>query len=123
MYAAVQFARLHQFEREKVYALANQLLGEQPLSTQIQYFVYWRCTEFLKAYMTEVALTLELIQGTATLVPNRQIDRQHAIVALPYCDLLITDDEDLSKRIARVRGRLRFTTANVLRGEAFIKTL
>jgi hypothetical protein len=53
----------------------------------------------------------------------RLIDRQHAIAALPYCDLLITDDGDLIKRIVRVKTELRFDTASVLRGQAFIDTL
>ena len=77
----------------------------------------------MKAYKTEVAFTLELYATGATLDTNRQIDRQHAIAALPYCDLFITDDGDLIKRIARVKRELRFDTANVLRGQAFIDTL
>jgi hypothetical protein len=123
MYVAVQMARLREIERDKVYALANLMLREQPLSTQIQCFVYWKCTEYLKAYKTEVAFTLELYATGATLGVNRQIDRQHAIAALPYCDLFITDDADLIKRIARVKRELRFETASVLRGQAFIDTL
>jgi hypothetical protein len=123
MYVAVQIARLREIERDKVYALANQMLREQPLSTQIQCFVYWKCTEYLKAYKTEVAFTLELYETGATLGTHRQIDRQHAIAALPYCDLFITDDGDLIKRIARVKRELRFETASVLRGQAFIDTL
>ena len=123
MYAAVQMARLHEIERDKEYALANLMLREQPLSTQIQCFVYWKCTEYLKAYKTEVAFTLELYATGATLDTNRQIDRQHAVAALPYCDLFITDDGDLIKRIVRVKRELRFETASDLRGQAFIDTL
>lgn len=122
-YVAVQMARLHEIQRDRVYALANFMLREQPLSTQIQCFVYWKCTDLLKAYKTEVAFTLELYATGATLDTNRQIDRQHAIAALPYCDLFITDDGDLVKRIARVKPTLRFATATVLRGQEFIGTL
>jgi len=122
-YVAVQLARLHEIERDKVYALANLMLREQPLSTQIQCFVYWKCTEFLKAYKTEGAFTLELYSTGATLDTNRQIDRQHAIAALPYCDMFVTDDGDLIKRIARVKPMLKFDTATVLRGQEFISTL
>jgi hypothetical protein len=99
------------------------MLREQPLSIQIQSFVYWKCTEYLKAYKTEVAFTLELYATGATLDTNRQIDLQHAVAALPYCDLFITDDGDLIKRIARVKRELRFETASVLCGQAFIDTL
>jgi hypothetical protein len=123
MYVAVQMARLYEIERDKVYALANLMLCKQPLSTQIQCFVYWGCTEYLKAYKTEGAFTLELYSTGATLDTNRQIDRQHAIAALPYCDLFITDDGDLIKRIARVKPTLQFDTATVLRGQEFIGTL
>jgi hypothetical protein len=123
MYVAVQFARLHEIVPEKVYALANRFIREEPNSTQIQCFVFWKCTELLKAYKTEVAFTLEFIAGKATLNLNRQIDRQHAVVALPYCDLLVTDDGDLSKRIGRVRGELKFRTASVQTGQEFIDSL
>jgi len=123
MYVAVQLARLHESKPDKVYALANLMLRGQLLSTQIQCFVYWKCTEQLKAYKTEAAFTLELYATGATLDSHRQIDRQHAIAALPYCDLFITDDGDLIKRIARVKRKLKFETASVLRGQAFIDTL
>jgi hypothetical protein len=122
-YVAVQFARLREAEPAKVYALANEFLRTEPNTTQIQCFVFWKCTELLKAYKTEVEFTLEFIAGKAILDTHRQIDRQHAIVALPYCELFVTDDRDLTKRIGRIRGKLKFPTANVLTGQAFIDTL
>jgi hypothetical protein len=122
-YVAIQFARLHEVQPWRVWALAQEIFREGPLSVQIQCFVYWRCTEYLKAYMTEVALTLELYPTGAALSMNRQIDRQHAIMALPYCDVLVTDDKDLRNRIARVKPKLRFKTAEVMRGQDFIDSL
>ena len=119
-YIAVQLARLREIEPDRVYALANQFMRSEPISTQIQCFVFWRCTEFLRAYLTEVAFTLDLYPNKATLDPNRMIDRQHAIVALPYCDALVTDDKDLTRRCERVKQTLRFTSANVITGQALI---
>lgn len=123
MYVAVQLAKLQEVKPQKIYALANQLMRNESLATQIQCFVFWKGTRLLKAYMAEVEFTLEFLAGTATLDGNRQIDRQHAIMALPYCDLMVTDDGDLLKRIGRVRGKLQFPTANVLTGQAFIDSL
>jgi hypothetical protein len=69
------------------------------------------------------AFTVELYQTGAKLSENRFVDRQHATVALPYCDYFITSDTDLIKRCSRVKGTLRFDTAKVLTGDEFIAML
>jgi len=47
------------------------------------------------------------------------IDRQHAISALPYVDMMATDDVDLTKVILRIRPNLRFPTACPITKERF----
>jgi hypothetical protein len=122
-YVAVQIARLSEIKPDRVYALANELMRQQPIATQIECFVYWKGLELLKAYLVEVALTLDLYPNKATLNVNRQVDRQHAIVALPYCDILVTDDDDLAKRCNRVKQRLKFKTADIITGKELIDSL
>lgn len=47
------------------------------------------------------------------------IDRQHAIAALPYVDLVATDDVALTKVILRIKPNLRFRTACPITKERF----
>ena len=123
MYVAVQVARLKSHRPATVYTVANELLRQQPIATQIECFAYWRCTELLKAYKTEVAFTLDLYPNRASLDGNRQIDRCHAIPALSYCDTFVTDDGDLTKRCIRVKPQLRFPTAKVITIADFMGSL
>jgi hypothetical protein len=54
---------------------------------------------------------------------NRQVDRQHACVALAYCDLFVTNDDELLRRSAEVSTGLNFRAAECLRPEALIQRL
>ena len=47
------------------------------------------------------------------------IDRLHAITALPYVDLMATDDIELTGMIYSVKPRLPFPTANPIAKAAF----
>jgi hypothetical protein len=131
-YVAVQLARLNHIVPARVYAAAEHLLRTEPIATQIKCFTYWRCTEYLKAYKTEAAFsweryTTDAARGPnpqiAALNPNRQIDRHHATVALPYCDVFVTNDGELRRRCDRVKPELRFPTAAVMSSEDFIASL
>lgn len=131
-YVAVQVARLNQIIPARVYQTAQRLMVTEPIATQIKCFTYWRCTEFLKAYKTESAFSWERYTTNADRTPNRQIpalnpgrqiDRHHATVALPYCDVFVTSDADLRKRCDRVKHELRFPTAAVMSSQEFIADL
>jgi hypothetical protein len=67
--------------------------------------------------VVEWQLTLSFYGTSAQLNPNRFVDRQHAVVALPYCGFFLTDDADLRKRCNEIRQSLWFPCAEVL-GEA-----
>ena len=131
-YVAMQLARRNQIIPARVYAAAERLMRTEPIATQIKCFAYWRCTEYLKAYKTESAFSwgryMTGVDRTPNpqipaLSPGRQIDRHHATVALPYCDVFVTSDVDLRKRCDRVKRELRFPTAAVLSCEEFITDL
>ena len=122
-HVALQLARLTEVIPDKAYRLAEKLMQQQPISTQIQCFVYWQCTELLKAYKAEVAFSLEMCATGAALGVNRQVDRQHAIPALSCCDVFVTDDNELLNRCGQVKPMLKFETARVTKGETFMKSL
>jgi hypothetical protein len=107
----------------RVYQRADEILREQPISTQLQCFVDWGFVRDLKCYETEGAFTEQLYRSGGLLGVNRFVDRQHASIALPYCDRFVTDDRDLRKRCEAARKTLKFPTAEVQKGEAFIESL
>jgi hypothetical protein len=125
-HVAVQLSRA-KYDRPKasreVYADSEALRRTQPLGTMIDMFVYWQGTANLKTYQTESALTENIWDSDAKLPPNRLIDRLHATVALPHCHRFVTDDRDLAKRCEAAKKALKFPTAEVQKGEAFIRSL
>lgn len=108
---------------DTVYRRANELLREQPIATQLMCFIEWGFTRGLKCYQVEGALTEELYASGGTLNPGRFADRQHASVALPYCNLFATDDKELQRRCARASSQLPFATADVITGAELIARL
>ena len=52
-----------------------------------------------------------------------RLNRQHAIVALPFCDLFVTSDKELKRRCDAIRPKLGFAIAEVQTGEEFIQSL
>jgi len=76
----------------------------------------------LKSYQVEAALTTNFWQSKANL-RGRLIDRLHATLALPYCDLFVTDDRDLTKRCKAAKDSLWFPTADIRKGAEFIRSI
>lgn len=122
---AIQFARLQlkTSDPEKVFARAKDLMSAEPIATQMQIFSESGFARELKCHQTEVALAEELYAGQAALDGNRYVDRQHATVALPYCDRFITDDADLTKRCQRVKAALPWPTAKIMKAHELIEEL
>jgi len=60
---------------------------------------------------------IQPVEDRSTVNPNRQLDRFHAIAALPYCDLFVTSDRELVKKTQAVRSDLKFKIAEVVSGE------
>ena len=115
-FVAIQLARVN--ERgpylDELHARANGFLSCERCFTQISIFVENGGVEKLKAHNVESWLTSERWQGEAKLKENRQVDRDHAVVALPYCDVFVTDDEELMKYCGLVKAKSAFTLATVI---------
>jgi hypothetical protein len=101
----------------------NELLTTQPIATKIAIFIEWGGTADIKTYKVEAELTSRHFETDAVLNVNRQIDRQHAAVALPYCDCFVTSDNELLRRCEAVRERLAFRIATVQTGGDFVHSL
>jgi hypothetical protein len=94
--------------------VARAILAESLTRAKIEFFLEFGGNNDLKAAEVEWQLTLSFYRTSAQLNPSRFVDRQHAVVALPYCALFLTDDADLRKRCAEVRQSLWFPCAEVL---------
>ncbi len=125
VHLAVQSARLQVggSDPDRVYALARTILKKQPIATQLECMVFWGFTSLLKCHQVEAVFTEELYQTGAKLSENAFVDRQHATIALPYCDYFVTSDAKLINRCNRVKAMLSFPTAGVLTGDEFIALL
>ena len=122
-YVARQFVISRRVGRpaHEVYHFENLILGEKALSTLIWFFVEFGGMDELRAHRVEEALTFDQWRTDARLNPNRQLDRFHAVAALPYCDLFVTSDRELVKKMATIRSTLKFSIAQVISGAEFIE--
>jgi len=77
----------------------------------------------LKAYNVETSMTAARWQGEAKLKENRQVDRDHAVVALSYCDVFVTGDSELRKYCEQAREESTFPLARVVDCEEWIEHL
>ena len=101
----------------------NWILGEDRLDTFISFFVEFGGMKQMLSHHVEESLTFNQWKTNARLNPNRQVDRIHAIAALPYCDLFVTSDRELAKKTQAIRDGLTFKIAEVISGEEFIERL
>lgn len=124
-YIARQFANSRRLGMplEEIHRYENWILGERKLEAFISFFVEFGGMDGMLAHRVEESLTFNQWQSNAILNPNRQLDRFHAIAALPYCNLFVTSDGELAKKTAAIRGGLKFKIADVVSGEEFIETL
>ena len=115
-FVATQLARVK--ERgpylDELHARANAFLNCERCFTQISIFVENGGVKKLKAHNVEFWFTSERWQGEAKLKENRQVDRDHAVVALAYCDVFVTDDEELMKYCDLVKAKSSFSLATVM---------
>lgn len=54
---------------------------------------------------------------------NRQIDREHAVVALAYCDVFVTGDSELRKYCQQAKAKSKFSLAQVVSIDEWVETL
>ena len=124
-YVARQFAisrkagmpahELHQYE--------NWMLSERRLEAFISFFVEFGGMNEMPAHRVEESLTFNQWKSDARLNPNRQLDRFHAIAAVPYCDIFVTSDRELANKTQAIRSDLSFKIAEVISGDEFIERL
>jgi len=107
----------------EIYQYENWILSERKLETFISFFVEFGGMDEMPAHRVEESLTFNQWKTEARLNPNRQVDRFHAVAALPYCDLLVTSDRELARKTQAIRNDLRFKIAEVISGEEFIELL
>ena len=117
-----QLARLNEItsSNSDIHRQTNEILADQRISTFLRFFVDFGGMEEMKAYKVESLLTFQNWQTNAILNDNRQIDRQHAVAALPYCDGFVTSDKELIRKCEAIRPRLNFPIATVQTGVDFI---
>jgi len=124
-YVATQLARVN--ERgpylQELHDRANDLLVSEPSFSKISIFVENGAMKRLKAYNVETSLTAARWQGEAKLKENRQVDRDHAVVALSYCDIFVTGDSELRKYCEQAREESTFPLAKVVNCDEWIEHL
>jgi hypothetical protein len=99
---------------------AELLLQSEPSFSRISIFIENGGTRRLKAYSVERLMTADAWSGNAAMKENRQVDRDHAVIALSYCDIFVTDDGELRKRCEQVRANCSFPLAEVVTIEDWI---
>jgi hypothetical protein len=67
----------------------------------------------------EFAMSEEALQSGSQLTEQAFMDRQHIIAALPYVDVIVTDDRKLARSVERVAKKLTFHKAQLLTRNAF----
>jgi hypothetical protein len=124
-FVATQLARVT--ERgpylQELHERVNELLITEPSFTQISIFVENGAVKRLRAYSVESLLTSDRWAGDAKQNENRQVDRDHAVVSLAYCDVFVTNDSELRKYCEQVRGTCAFPLAKVVGCEEWIEYL
>ena len=107
----------------EIHQYVKWVLSERSLETFISFFVDFGGMDEMLAHRIEESLTFNQWKSEARLNSNRQLDRFHAIAALPYCDIFVTSDRELTKKTQAIRSGLKFNIAEVISGEEFIERL
>jgi len=89
----------------------------------IRYFMRQGGMKSLRAWEVESILTEHHHSGLGKLDHNKQLDRQHAVAALAYCDRFITDDRKLLTLCREVRKLAKFEVPEAQSAESFFASL
>jgi hypothetical protein len=121
--AALHLARMRgvRLTDPRLDTVRTAILDHGLMKTQIDFFLEFGGRDYLKGAEIEWQMTLQFYSTKAELDTNRFVDRQHAIVALPYCDIFLTNDSDLTRRCLAVQQSVPFRTAEVLRLDEFFR--
>ena len=124
-YVATQLARINEKGalQKEIHERANRLLQSEHAFSEISIFVESGAVDRLKAHGVEVLMTSDRWQGEAVMKENRQIDREHAIVALAYCDVFVTGDSELRKYCEQAKTNCKYSLAQVVSIDEWIEAL
>jgi hypothetical protein len=124
-YVAAQLARFDESEPilNELYGRAKELLISEPTSSRISIFVENGWTRRLRANAIESSMTYGGWNGEARMNENSQVDRDHAVVSLAYCDVFVTNDGKLRKYCEQVQGQSEFALAQVFSCSEWIEQL
>jgi hypothetical protein len=92
----------------------HKLLSDPLIIEKIKFFVDCGGLNVLPAHLVESMLTDEFWTGNAVLNAHRQVDRQHAIPALAYCDRFVTNDINLIKQCLNLKRKAPFRVADTV---------
>ena len=114
--AALHLARMNGFSlgSPSIFLERQRILHGGLIRAQIEFFIDFGGIDELRAARIEWELSLQFYETDARLDTNRWVDREHAVSALPYCDMFVTDDRDLTRRIAAIRAKVPFPIAEVI---------
>jgi hypothetical protein len=124
-YVAAQLARAHdeaQTPRE-LFDKANRIFQSEPSFTEISIFAENGGVSKLRAHTVETQMTYNSWAGDATLKENSQIDREHAVVSLAYCDVFVTSDPKLTKYCEKAKAASKLQLASVVDHDLWIEAL
>jgi hypothetical protein len=124
-YVALMLGRVGESgpDEEALNARVRAIRKDSFTEALVQYFVKRGAMESLRAWKVEAILTDHHHSGTGRLDHNKLLDRQHAVVALAYCDRFITDDRKLLTLCTKVRNDAGFSVAEAQTANAFIASL
>jgi hypothetical protein len=124
-FVATQLARVNELgpNLQELHDRVNKMLISEPDFTRISIFVENGATKRLKGHQVELLLTSDRWPGEAKLKENRQVDREHAVVSLSYCDVFVTGDEELMKHCENAKGKSTFPLAKVVECGEWIEFL
>ncbi len=125
LFVATQLARLTYVGTsiQELEKRASDLLASEPGFSRISIFVENGAMKRLKAHSVERSMTYDGWAGEAKLKENRQVDREHAVVALAYCNVFVTGDRELRTYCEQAKKRSAFTLAKVVDCEEWIEYL
>jgi hypothetical protein len=114
--AALHLARMKGFslDHPSISGERERILHGGLIRAQIEFFIEFGGIDELRAGRIEWELSLQFYGTNARLDANRWVDREHAVSSLPYCDIFVTDDRDLTRRIAAIRAKVPFPIAEVI---------
>lgn len=98
----------------------ERILQDPSSFARISIFIENGGIKRLRAHTVELLMTQDRLIHGGELDENNQVDRDHAVVALAGCEILVTDDRKLRNLCNRIRENASIELAKVCTGDEFI---